>query len=365
MTAEVAILNRSAVALAADSIVTLTGPNGSRTYDSAEKIFELSRYQPIGLMIYHNSEFANAPLEIVARRFRETLTSGQFASLVQVWPAFEEFLLGFPRDVADECSHLVSMLDGEFRSLRSSQVNEMLRQLAESRKSEQKHDANRFCLKVVKERRKELRQERSSKFLAEKTLAEFTERYGDSVESISKLAFSGASQSLLRELVGLAFDLVRSTTLSEAHTGFVLAGFGHEDLFPSLYHVTCDGIFFDQLRIVGEQEVTDIDRRGEQAAIKAFAQTDMPERFIDGIDRQFETQMKKMMDNMIAELVENLSNLDDEELTAKIKRAASARIAGGNRWRYSEFEGCLSKRVKFRSRTSFEKGACRILLFTC
>ena len=57
----------------------------------------------------------------------------------------------------------------------------------------------------------------------------------------------------------------------------------------------------------------------------------MPERFIDGIDRQFETQMKKMMDNMIAELVENLSNLDDEELTAKIKRAASARIAGGIR----------------------------------
>ena len=37
------------------------------------------------------------------------------------------------------------------------------------------------------------------------------------------------------------------------------------------------------------------------------------------------------MDNMIAELVENLSNLDDEELTAKIKRAASAGIAGGIR----------------------------------
>ena len=57
MTAEIAILNRTAVALAADSIVTLAGPKSSKTYDSAEKIFQLSRFQPIGLMIYNNALF--------------------------------------------------------------------------------------------------------------------------------------------------------------------------------------------------------------------------------------------------------------------------------------------------------------------
>ncbi len=113
MTAEIAILNRTAVALAADSIVTLSSSNGSKTYDSAEKIFELSHHQPIGLMIYNNAEFVNAPLEIIARRFRETLTTEQFSELVQVWPEFENFLLRFPRELGDECTHLESLLDAE------------------------------------------------------------------------------------------------------------------------------------------------------------------------------------------------------------------------------------------------------------
>jgi hypothetical protein len=54
MTAEIAIVNRSALALAADSAVTVrVGPN-VKVYDSAEKLFEFSHRQPIALMIYNN-----------------------------------------------------------------------------------------------------------------------------------------------------------------------------------------------------------------------------------------------------------------------------------------------------------------------
>ena len=105
MTAEIAILNRTAVALAADSIVTLAGPRSSKTYDSAEKIFQLSRYHPIGLMIYNNALFMNAPLEVVVRRYRETITTVGFEGIVQIWPDFEKFLLGFEREKADELEH--------------------------------------------------------------------------------------------------------------------------------------------------------------------------------------------------------------------------------------------------------------------
>ena len=64
LTAEIAILNRTAVALAADSVVTLSNSPGRKTYDSAEKIFQLSHAQPIGLMIYNNARHVNAPLEV-------------------------------------------------------------------------------------------------------------------------------------------------------------------------------------------------------------------------------------------------------------------------------------------------------------
>ena len=56
MTAEIAIANRTALAFAADSAVTIRVGNKTKIYDSAEKIFELTRKQPIGLMIYNNVE---------------------------------------------------------------------------------------------------------------------------------------------------------------------------------------------------------------------------------------------------------------------------------------------------------------------
>ena len=53
MTAEIAILNREAVALAADSAVTIGF--GAKIYNSANKLFCLSYLHPIGVMISGNS----------------------------------------------------------------------------------------------------------------------------------------------------------------------------------------------------------------------------------------------------------------------------------------------------------------------
>ena len=53
MTAEVAVLNREAVAIAADSAVTLTSPerDGQKIYNTANKIFILSETEPLAVMI--------------------------------------------------------------------------------------------------------------------------------------------------------------------------------------------------------------------------------------------------------------------------------------------------------------------------
>lgn len=45
MTAEVAILNKGAIALAADSRVTV-GASANKTYDTVNKIFTLSKVHP-------------------------------------------------------------------------------------------------------------------------------------------------------------------------------------------------------------------------------------------------------------------------------------------------------------------------------
>lgn len=71
MTAEVAVLNKSAVALATDSAVTIS--NGSQTlkiFESADKLFELTTKQPLGIMIYNGMQFLGVPLETIIKGFR-------------------------------------------------------------------------------------------------------------------------------------------------------------------------------------------------------------------------------------------------------------------------------------------------------
>ena len=67
VTAEIAVMNKEAVALAADSAVTM--PSG-KVFFSANKLFALSRNEPVAAMIYGNygisrySETVGGPIDV-------------------------------------------------------------------------------------------------------------------------------------------------------------------------------------------------------------------------------------------------------------------------------------------------------------
>ncbi len=76
MTAEIAILNKSAVALAADSAVTIAaGRKEEKIFDTADKLFELSDRDSIGIMIYNVTSFVEIPLQILIKKFRRECPS--------------------------------------------------------------------------------------------------------------------------------------------------------------------------------------------------------------------------------------------------------------------------------------------------
>ena len=70
MTAEVAILNREAVALAADSAVTIGAGNQQKIFPSAQKLFPLSYRYPVGIMFYNNATLAGVPWETIVKTYR-------------------------------------------------------------------------------------------------------------------------------------------------------------------------------------------------------------------------------------------------------------------------------------------------------
>lgn len=329
MTAEIAILNRTAVALAADSIVTLAGGMRPKTYDSAEKIFELSRRQPIALMIYNNAQFLNAPLEVIIRRYREQLTTNEFKELIQVWPAFEKFLLGFKHDPEDEFEHFRSMVLAEVRKLHAMTVSFMLEGLGRRRRKGDETPET-FIIRRCQERQTtaEASPLKDDPF-GDVTLEDFTQTYGAIIDEIAARGLATEYAGELREaLHSLMFAIVRSDFQTPAFTGLVFAGFGADELFPTLQSVEIDGIYFSRFRVLGTQLV-DIDRRGETAAVVPFAQKDMPERFMLGIDREFEGALEEIAQSLVGQIVDQNRRAFRNGLGDMVKAAAAKQFRDG------------------------------------
>src|SRR5262245_15541854 len=84
-------MNRSAVALAADSAVTIATEQGVKVFDSVNKLFELIKGRPVGIMIYNSAEVALRPWETVIKVYRESRAASHFATLDE----YAEDFLGF------------------------------------------------------------------------------------------------------------------------------------------------------------------------------------------------------------------------------------------------------------------------------
>lgn len=332
MTAEIAILNRTAVALAADSIVTLAGPRSSKTYDSAEKIFQLSRFQPIGLMIYNNALFMNAPLEVLVRRYREKVPTTGFQELVQVWPAFETFLLDFKREREDEVEHFQGMIGAELAAFADAIVTHMLEGIGKRKKKGEETVAELLARRVQERAAEAEARPLLPAFLEDITFEQFMAEYGEEVQKAAEERFGPLEievTSQLHESLGrMMFAIIRSDIRTAAYTGLVFAGFGSEELFPTLFALEVDGVYFNRLRTMNSH-IVDIDRRGDTAAVVPFAQKDMPERFILGIDRQFEGALEKIADSIVSDVLGQCKDAFDTDQADLVRVAAARQFRDG------------------------------------
>ena len=124
MTALVGVLNKHAVAIAADSAVTMG--NTHKVVNSANKIFTLSKYHPVAVMTYSNAAFMGVPWDIIIKEYRKELDDKSFPMLKDYMDDFVSFLhtRNFFCDEDTQRSHMRLLLDSFFNLCR----NEILRE---------------------------------------------------------------------------------------------------------------------------------------------------------------------------------------------------------------------------------------------
>ena len=106
MTAEIAILNLSAVALAADSAVTSSGSGTQKIFPSANKLFALSELAPVGILIFGEAHFREIPWETLIKEYRRSRSTKTFGTLAEYSSDFRHFL-------TQDISNYIDVIDSD------------------------------------------------------------------------------------------------------------------------------------------------------------------------------------------------------------------------------------------------------------
>ena len=119
MTAIVGTINRRGVAFAADSAATHTVSSKHKITNHANKIFELSRHNPVGICICGNLDFLGMPWEDIFKLFRKEIGKTSCKHLNEYPPLFFEFVKTHVMShlVDDQILNLRVIINGFFEEI--------------------------------------------------------------------------------------------------------------------------------------------------------------------------------------------------------------------------------------------------------
>lgn len=303
MTAEIALLNRTALAFAADSAATIRVGASQKIYDSAEKLFEFSRRQPIGLMIYNNVEYVGVPLDVIVRKHRGECKK-KFSAICDSADEFLEYLEQFEHTIDDERNYLLSVLVSKFSKLQTD-LAQIFRASA-AKGISQRLDFEREYLRLVSEATDLYGASPLSGFLSDISFEDFDERFGvvSDTAATYTLKYIAPNQKVLQGLRRYSYAIVKSNIGSDAFTGLVFGGFAKDDLFPTLCYTEIDGVYFNNLKVLLRAQ-RDIEKHEDKAQMVAFAQKEMADRFIYGIDDDFQSKIEMYVQQAINEVMKS------------------------------------------------------------
>ena len=307
MTAEIAILNKTAVALAADSAVTISaGQKEEKIWDSGDKLFELSHEEPIGIMVYNGMSFMEMPLPTLIKQFRDDCDS--FNTIEAAAAQFLEYLnekgLRSSQTILKDAAEII--LTPILFNLKNKHTTEFVDILIEKQPSDKTVEeiSNELLTEMIERRARLLRQYEDATFIRRKTIRE-NKPARLAIESCIERYFSEFSEDNKENIRELGRLILRKNYFSSSSTGIVVAGFGKGEIFPTLIEYEIEGIVYGGLkyRQVG---VYDIDREKLKAIVLPFAQKEMVDRFLYGLDDDIQSDVRKYCKESISEISDKI-----------------------------------------------------------
>jgi hypothetical protein len=310
MTAEIGILNKTSVVLAADSAATIS--IHKKVFNNANKLFPLSYFEPVGIMIYNNSNWMRIPLEIIIKSYSKNLHDKAFSTLLEYREDFIKYLKeNFKKFINEEQIHqvieyrLYDMLDAlsdMCKTILADKIKVLPNQPTEEEKSNLLEKTFSEMIDIFSKVKTKVLPE-----FSEYKFEEFKLEFKKTIDKILPGFYSSVKikrkSALTQKIYRIIFhELICKFSSDEDYSGIVIAGYGLDEIYPTICDVKIAEIISNKLRYESTQEKEISNKRS--GMVCPFAQRDMIDTFFHGINPQIFTEIGNILKEEIREAIE-------------------------------------------------------------
>lgn len=325
MTAEISILNKEAVAIAADSAVTFNDPyrRGQKIFTSANKIFALSKFVPVVIMFWGNATLMGVPWETIVKLYRIKIGKTRFNSLDKYCEDFISFLkTGYFIPEKEKQKYFLENIYKLFLSLKDDIENQWESFINDKGEISEK-EALKIALNIIKYENKTWEKSPSFDKVPKNIKKTLSRKYGKILKKTKKNIFenliskSRYISELLNNIAFNMFSKIHPYCEKAYESGMAITGFGDREIFPSINSYFIDGIIEKVLVYTKNKEKSHKITFDKTAAIIPFAQDEMVASFIEGIEPECYNNMLADFHEILLTypeiILENIKKISDSE----------------------------------------------------
>lgn len=323
MTAVIGILNKNGMTMAADSAVTVTGGNSKKIYNTANKIFTLSKYHPIGIMIYSSSTFMSIPWEIIIKLYRKELKDTYFDRVEDYKNDFIEFLKRNNYFTTEE-AQITNLKQFAFWNLNRLK-DDTIKSLSEGLTEEEL--VIEFQININSSLTTNIRTfDGATNILldfVDYSLEDFTLYAETSIFEVIDIVFEGIelTDEIRKSILELYWNFFRTSNFIGFETGLIFGGFGEKEIYPSITSIKVSEVIDNKLRFADDR--SDKISDANNGSILPFAQTDVIDMFIKGIDPEIDSTYLSVLEKFLSKYNQTISDLlepENPDLAEQIKQ---------------------------------------------
>ncbi len=294
MSSVIGILNKQAVALAADSAVTISSRENRKIFNTANKIFTLSKRNPVGVMIYNSAAFMGTPWEIIIKMYREQLKDRSFKTVEAYQKNFLKYLRGknFFSDRHEEDSALADFFLFWLYVLKD-EIKKQNQSLFVNQTSEKKKKIFELLDKNVTGFIKNVENKEvcsDFKKYTQRSFSAYTKAVFDQcLEWVFEPDNLKPPESLKVKLRRFLYYQTISKDFYLNYSGLIFVGYGDDEIYPQLIPVNVSFVLDDKLRYFVDINMSANISSKNNAVIRPFAQIDVINTILSGIDPELDS----------------------------------------------------------------------------